>query len=254
MSLAMAAVLLAAAVPQGPVCAAYRGTKVSPVPISEVFGAIAKIPPKDEFETTADYERRTQAARAGLPSGPILIDRPWARQRPIYDADKSLLTFYAWTLGQSELDFGSLLGIGTQPLARGVAIDIAERTESQSSYEGTNGFGAKVQVSRTVKSVDTIWERWLKWFGNSFANSKSSAIVAQLPMPAAQARDVVENGGSAVVAVLRPPYLMTGLTVSGPTFQVPLETQRNVRALTADIQCVLVYNGAKQVVMTFEVK
>ena len=255
MGLLSMAIILASA-PAG-TCTSYQGQVISPVPIRDVFAKLPSIAPRGPYESTAEYTKRLETAAGNEALGSIVIDRPWGDRAPTFNADKSTITIYGHTFGQGRLNFAEILQlgyVGDSDSFGGIGFELSRNVSSKTEYEATNGFGAKVKVELTEEKIDAIFETQVKLGDPIFFGEKRFKPLAMLTFSPSDAKNVIEQGGAALVAIPKPPFVQNGSSVVPPTFRSPREVRMHVRVLWADVRCALIYDGTKRVVAAFEIK
>lgn len=250
----MLAAAPASAAPPANACARYIDQIITPVPIADVFDGLPTVAPRDAYESTSDYQKRLDRAARAAPMETIVIDRPWGGDPPTYNPDKGVLPIYPNSLGVGALDFGSVLRTPLPDSFGGIGFEVTRKVTGRSTYEANNGFGAKVIVQHRDEQSDVIWEGSLKLGESPFPDSKGFRPVITLSLDPARARDIVEQGGSALVVMPKPPFRQDGQTALAPSFNVPSSYTRKVRVLWADVRCALIYDGSKKVVAALMVK
>jgi hypothetical protein len=249
------AMMLASAAPG--TCATYEGQVINPVSVAEVFAMMPTIAPRAPYESSAEYANRLDTAASRVPVSSVVVNRPWGTRPPTFDADKSSIAIYAHTLGYGRLDFVEILQLGhggNSDSFGGIGFEVTRSLGPKSEYEATNGFGTKVKVERTVEQIDAVWEGPVKLGETIFVGAKRTKPLATLTLSPSDAKSVIEQGGTALVIIPKPPFVQKGISTVLPTFGSPRELRKEVRVLWADVKCVLIYDGRKTVVATFEVK
>lgn len=254
---ALVAAAPAAGATSGNSCEAYVGQTISPVPIAKVMETLPAIPTRDAYESTASYQKRLEEVRRTTATGPVMIDRPWGAAPPIYNPDRAEIPIYAQTFGLNRLDFREVLSLPWKVMTDafgGIGFEVTSRVSERSSYEAVNGFGAKVAVTHREEQIDAVWEGPLKTGENPFVGKRSRGPLMTLSLNPARARDLIERGGAALLAVPLPPFRQDGSTSLAPTFSHPSSYTKHVRVLFADVRCALVYDGSRNVVAAFAVR
>lgn len=222
----------------------------------DAINALPEMEGKSAYESTADYERRL-ATEAGQRS--ILLNRTPSRvgEGLSYDPDRQTLTIYPAAFGAGSINFSIIFGIGSRGLdafASAVAFNLEAMEVGKESYEATNGFGAKVMVTRTTRRVHALWERHGKNGESQFARKSAFRPLAIVAMAPDAARDLIEHGSIAFLAVPKPPFKGAGIDAVAPDFQRPRERVDNVTALIADVQCAYVRASDGTAIAAFAVR
>lgn len=230
----------------------------APANFGEVVSTLPAIEKKTPYESAADYERRLAAAPRTSSAALLLIRTPTRVGEGLsYDVERRILKIYPTAFGAGAINFTMIFGIaprGLDTFASAVAFSLETTEESQDSYEATNGFGAKVLVTRTTRRVHALWERHGKLGESQFAGRNALKPLAEMAMAPDLARDVVECGSVALLAVPKPPFKTTGIDRVGPDFRRPRERIDNVTALVADVQCAYVRRSDGTAVAAFAVR
>lgn len=253
----IAALLTTAPASQPNQCARFMGQTLQTTTFEAVREGLPQIEARGAYETTADYERRVAAAQESARPAIIRLQR-W-RFGMSYDADRQELKIDAMVFGAGELAFNDIFGSrGLRPRDDnylGAIGFVVEDTETgRSTYEGTNGFGARAAVQSTEHRVFAVWERPGRLGESQFLGVRPYRDVAVLRVGSAEAREIIENGGTALMIVPRAPFIRTGRSDSVATFSNPREQLRSVTVLTADIQCAFLLNGQARVIVALEVR
>ena len=196
--------------------------------------------PKGEFETTADYGQRMHKAMT----------------LPIF-TNLTVDDLLAFQLAEDVLEYNSdnqrlIVGFGIDAAYKGAEQDPswrrammrAEGPMSKEVYTATNGFGAKVKVTKTVIKTFELaisnWQHWHKDEMTSAAESQMPSSIDRLDEIAVRAsykdlvlRSLQLNPGEAsklkpnirllAICKLKPPIITDGGIVKNPTFQNPTE-------------------------------
>jgi len=230
----------------------------APANFAEVVSTLPAIEKKTPYESAADYERRLAAAPRTSSAALLLVRTPTRVGEGLsYDAERRILKIYPTAFGAGAIDFTMIFGIaprGLDTFASAVAFSLETTEESQDSYEATNGFGAKVLVTRTTRQVHALWERHGKRGESQFAGRKAFGPLAEIAVSPDLARDVIERGSVAFLAVPKPPFKATGVNGIAPDFQRPRERVDNVTALIADVQCAYVRQSDGTVIAAIAVR
>lgn len=225
---------------------------------ADVVGTLPAVEKKTPYESAADYERRLAAA-SGTSSSALLLTRKPTRvgEGLSYDAERRILKIYPSAFGAGAINFAMIFGMaprGQDAFASAVAFSLEATEESKDSYEATNGFGAKVMVTRTTRRVHALWERHGKLGESQFTGRDAFKPLAEIAMAPDLASDVIERGSVALLAVPKPPFKATGIDGVGPDFRRPRERVDNVTALIADVQCAYIRRSDGTAAAAFAVR
>lgn len=260
---ASAAVLLVAAAssahaqangPAAQACRALVDTRVAPTAFEDAAALTGSVSlTKDEFETTAAYQARLEAARANVPSTfviPIELDKEHA----VYNADAGKFTISASAFGRYGIDWFSAFydsGSGISPsLSSQIGLVVASSETPTGTYEGQNAYGAKWDIVKIERRVDAIYQGAAPGYNiGLFGRDSFPAVSWDLPVPPENARAAKESMRAAVVvAPAAPFYFENTQGASGRiTIQNPRDVTQVARVLVADIQCVVVTDDTNYV-------
>lgn len=225
---------------------------------ADALAALPDIDPKTAYESLAEYEQRLAASAANQLS-PLLLNRTpdYVGQGLSYNADRQLLTIYPSAFGAGAVNFTSIFGLGQRgqdAFTSALAFSLEARDISSETYEASNGFGAKVTVTRTNRRVYALWERHGSLGDEPFIGAKVGKPLAELSLEPEAARSVIERGTVSFLAVPKPPFKATGVQRIEPDFRRPRERLDNIEVLIADIQCAYVRDGAGAAIAAFAVR
>lgn len=229
-----------------------------PAAIEDALATLPDIDPKSAYESSAAYEQRLAAAATNHLS-PLLLNRTpdYVGQGLSYNADRQLLTIYPSALGAGSVNFTSIFGLGQRgqdAFSSALAFSLDARDMSSETYEATNGFGAKVTVTRTNRRVYALWEGHGALGDAQFVGAKLGKPLAELSLAPEAARSVIERGTVSFLAVPKPPFKATGVQRIEPDLRRPRERVDAISVLIADIQCAYVHDGNGTVVAAFAVR
>jgi hypothetical protein len=172
---------------------------------------ISTVPPKDEFETTADYEKRIEKLRAEAKPTRTKFTLVFNEQLSQYDADNQTLNIM--TLFNKRSGFSTAL--------------IKSDTQT-SSYDATNAFGAVRKVTKI--STQSYWLD-LK------SNLADEPVIVDLKLDIPTAKSLKESLRTLIYFELSEPYVERDLTQKTPTFNSPTDTvSLTIRYITSPIE------------------
>lgn len=232
-------------------------------PAAEVIEAIEKLPgaKKGEFESTADYDARRDAALSAKFLDNASVNDVFAFVVPVskgekyrdglvykFDADTSDVKLYA--LPESS-DYLPLNGVGApdyqtnrRESKRLDQFTLSLKTESSSTYQGSNAYGATVTVEKTRKSSAGIAANRIP-----FLSFKRDIIYGN---PTVSAQFKLENSRAAaelpimkalIVMKLSAPYVVYNLFYKEPKRDSPTELSIQEKFLTGDVIGIVYYSG-----------
>lgn len=241
-----------------PGCGQKLAATGAPANFADVVDTLPAMAKKTPYESMADYERRLAAASRTSSAALLLVRKPTRVGEGLsYDAERRILKIYPTAFGAGAINFTMIFGMaprGQDAFASAVAFSLEATEESKESYEATNGFGAKVMITRTTRRVHALWERHGKRGESQFAGKNAFTPLAEILIAPDLARDVIERGTIAFLAVPTPPFKATGVDGVAPDFQRPRERLDNVTALIADVQCAYVRQSDGTAIAAFAVR
>ena len=234
-------------------CTDLKGSVITVSTFDHLAKAVPTIAPKDEFETTAQYEARKAAAASSGPSGPVYIEVPHDNDGFIkYNADLGAFEINAGHFKGgyylTELDnYSGPFDKGSNYRSNLVGVGLTNDIEVTETYTATNGFGAEVEVfKRNVTRHELV--EGLKEFSTveaSIWEGSSYETVGVLTVPPAEARDVSPRLRTAVLFSPTAPFYVEHVDVGpSPKRDRPYEDVITTKALVGDLQCAVVYDTA----------
>ncbi len=232
-------------------------------PAVEVIQAIEKLPgaKKGEFESTADYNARRDAALSAKFLDNASVDDVFAFVVPVskggkyrdgfgyeFDPDTSDVKLYA--LPQSS-KYVSLNGIGAPDYqsnrreSRGLdQFKLSSKIESSSTYQGSNAYGATVTVEKSSMSSAGIAANRIPFLSFErdliYSNPK---VAAQFKMENSRAAAELPAMKALVVMKLSAPYVVYNFVHKEPKRDSPTEISMQEKYLTGDVLGIVYYSG-----------
>jgi hypothetical protein len=155
-------------------------------------------PPKDEFETTADYQKRLEKLKSEAKPTRTKFALVLTEQISQYDADRQVLNV--------RTVFNKRDGFTTTLL----------KTDNRTSYyDATNAFGAVFRVSKI-----STQNYWLDLKSNLADEPINTDIKVDIPT----ARSLKDNLRTLIYFELNEPYVKRDFVETAPTFSSPTET------------------------------
>lgn len=188
---------------------------------------------KDEFESTADYEKRAEAMFTSV----SVSGRPLAESRyfvnsdqisAVYNADKGLMKVYGSLRHSTKV---------SDTIRYASTVIVKTRSAQKNQYEGQNLYGASTTVDKyrdevcgvAFLNVSPVTDH--EWMGQ-----------IEFPLPADIARRSKGNIVIAYLARLAPPFLIDYRQYIAPTMSAPSEILVTGDALTAVLERFIVLN------------
>lgn len=260
MAIAATLALTASSLSSQQSCGAYVGKTVEPLSFAQAAGPFLKIPPKDEFETTAQYTARINAAAGDRIDKTIILGKQLLnKDHMIYDADKELLTIDAYIFDTWFIDVHAQLRAIKQDdkikadRSNNLTAMIVANDSATGQYEATNGYGAKFTVMRYIRDLRSVFERPLPT--GAFSLFSTAGVLATLPLHPDEARQLKST--AQVAFAVRPfaPFIISGeRALDTPSSTNPMEITERFQTLFAQIDCALLLNGSKVVMAAVETR
>jgi hypothetical protein len=143
-------------------CSKWIGTTAELSDFDSVVAPFAKVPPKDEFETTAEYEARR--AKAVGPVKPIVLPSMTSLNQVQYNADTRELVVKEWAFHNFSLFlWEDVYSVG---LHGKVNVDISENAafaalgevQEEGTYTAKNRLGLEVEVAKSKRTVKAVFD------------------------------------------------------------------------------------------------
>lgn len=246
-------------------CQSYIGTSPSLTPIQDAIAQFDGITPKDEFETTDEYEARIAAASSGAQS--LVIPKTLDPASLDYDADRQVFKVGRYLFDNANMPVGDLWSYGGPFYdagnydSRSYNIDIVvdQDDEVTGAYTGTNAYGASTEVAEIDRIYWGVYERPVSirdGFSASSLIEGEGDYIGEIPMVSAEARQFKDGARTAFVVVPNAPWQVRYREEFGSdaTIQNPAEIKNVMNVLFADIQCALVIDRIGTAVAAFETR
>lgn len=232
-------------------------------PAAEVIAAIEKLTgsQKGEFESTADYNARKAAALTAKFLDDSSVEDIFAFSVPVgkggkysdglryeFNADTGNVNLYALPKSSKYL---SLNGIGAPDYqtnrreSRGLdQFTLSTKIESQSTYQGSNAYGATVTVEKTHMSSAGIAANRIPFlkFERDFVYA-NPAVASQFKLDNAQAAAELPELKALIVMKLSEPYVVYNFTHKEPKRDSPTDISMQAKFLTGDVLGIVYYSG-----------
>lgn len=212
---------------------------------------------KDEFETTAAYQRRAAAAASGLPQQPVTVAMSLDRQTK-YDADSQTVSVSRYAFSTTCLIYEHQLSaeakaatFGKRPrevapgLVAGSAYcrkDTVERKEG-TAYEASNSYGATVTVEPFVTRDEGLYFGYGETGQEMLRRSEGAPFdepAFSFTATPDEARSLKDNGVALYLARLRAPYFLSASYYIEPTISSPTSVRTNNELLVVEPLCVAI--------------
>lgn len=233
------------------------------IPAAEVIDAIEKMTgvKKGEFESTADYNARRSAALAGKFLGDSSIEDVLAFVVPVskggkyssglryeFNADTGDVNLYVLPASSKYLP---LNGIGAPDYAtnrresKGLdRFDLSKKIESQSTYQGSNAYGATVTVQKTSMSKLGIAANRLPFLSFERELAYSNPMIAsQFKLENSRAAQELPALKVLIVMKLADPYIVYNFGHVEPKRDNPVDISVKEKFLTGNVIGIVFYSG-----------
>ena len=212
---------------------------------------------KDEFETTTAFAARQTAAATRLP--PTIVVRSIANHKYLQDdADAGRLNVSAYFFRNLNTNYVSVFGgHGVSTDGRviygttydNIDIVIAETERTTGRYNGSNAYGASVEVIKIQRDTYAIWDRKARSQEPLFPDQHSSieAQLGSISTTSEVAKSLKSMARAAVVFAPKPPFFAYGNRKWEPRFDRPTEVNNDIFVIVADIQCALLLDHKDRV-------
>lgn len=241
-------------------CSRYVDTVVAPRTFNDVVAGIPLIPPKSEFETTAQYEARVSSFRT---SQPVVISKVIEdRKFLVYDADTGVLRVQSFAFDNTTFDawdafYGSNSGV-TAGVSGNVDTVISVSETPAGSYSAQNSYGATATISKVTRTVSAIFQGQARSYldGRLFVNATDrNDVLGLLLMTPAEAQTFKPQARIAFVVVPISPFVVRSTyKVNTPTISNPIDVTYNATILIADFQCGLLMDATNKVLAAYDTR
>lgn len=232
-------------------------------PAAEVIEAVEKLTgaKKGEFESTADYNARRDAALSAKFLDNASVNDVFAFVVPVskggkyhdglgyeFDADTSDVKLYALPTSSEYL---SLNGIGAPDYqtnrreSKGLdQFKLSTKIESNSTYQGSNAYGATVTVEKTSMSSAGIAANRIAFL--SFKRDivyDNPTVSAQFKLDNSRASTELPSMKALIVMKLSAPYVVYNFTRKVPKRDSPTDISMQEKFLAGDVLGIVYYSG-----------
>lgn len=232
-------------------------------PAAEVIAAIEKLTgsKKGEFESTADYNARRAATLTAKFLDDSSVEDIFAFVVPVtkggkyrdglgyeFNADTGDVNLYALPKSSKYL---SLNGIGAPDYqtnrreSNGLdQFKLSTKIESQSTYQGSNAYGATVTVEKTGMSSAGIAANRIPFL--KFERDlvyRNPAVASQFKLDNSRAAAELPALKALIVMKLSDPYVLYNFTHKEPKRDSPTDISMQEKYLTGDVLGIVYYSG-----------
>ena len=233
------------------------------LPAAEVIEAIEKLTgaKKGEFESTADYNARKATALTAKFLDDSSVGDVFAFMVPVpkggkyrdglgyeFNADTGDVKLYALPTSSK---YTSLNGIGAPDYqtnrreSRGLdQLKLSMKRESNSTYQGSNAYGATVTVEKTSMSSAGIAANRIPFLGferdSTYGNP---TVAAQFRLENSQAATELPAMKALIIMKLSDPYVVYNFIHKEPKRDSPSDISMQEKYLTGDVLGIVYYSG-----------
>ena len=240
-------------------CGSFVGQTVSPFSIDDALAPYKGITPKDEFETTAAYNKRIAVIAERAPSILILGKVPESRDYFEYEADRQMLRIKKYAFDNTNFsEWDALYHTDLQEqipvdITDNISVVISATEKPTGTYEASNAYGKSVTVTKTIRTVKAIFDRKYPGYrsGPSIFQSTTDDIVGELSLPSEEARRLKPLLGIAFVVKPFAPYIVEGEYPGKPTINYPFDVTTRFTILFADLRCALLLDDRNTVLASY---
>ena len=225
---------------------------------------------KDEFETTATFEKRLADAAFSF-SAPILLRGTYSRKSANYDADNSRIVMSQGAWGRVGLIWEDVFAPGNKygieaaagPYNHAVGLQSTERAIR--TYMGSNAYGASLEVTEVLRTSYGVFDRkyndhrgvrrqsfFRTWKGETTVGEHKVPGVL-IPMPVDEARRSLSNLRVGILVKPRKPFIAEGVSYVEAKISFPKEITWQQHVIIADIICAVISNDDGGVLKTVDV-
>jgi len=230
-------------------CFEYLSKNINPTTFDTLAAVLSKLPSKkDEFESTADFEKRLNKAKSKIPDK-FIIPIPINSSFIEYDADKRILGVSSLAIKIVGANYDGVFGFGTDYYEKikywrfqNIDAVVATNSTNVGEYIGQNAFGTSTRVSRVDGLTKVVFERSGERYEGLFFNLRpqSSMIIEFTEVPPDIAKKFKFSVKTSLVIAPKQPFHVKGTGPSdAPTIQSPVDRRETLEVIVADIQCVL---------------
>lgn len=232
-------------------CKIPIGQRITPMSVDALISRLSvSTEPRGEFETTAQYEARLQAAGSGAPRH-AFVSIPIDTKYITYDADTGRFRIESPALDNKNASWDVFYDGPNPPWPKPVGrrdyVDLVERSVEKviGTYSASNAYGAKVTVRQVFRETVGVLDRTANgnedlFFPERPWRSDQSHVIAEVAVDPTIAPRWRQNLKAAALVAPKAPYIAKGIKDWGrPRFDLPKETTEQLTAVIADISCVV---------------
>lgn len=253
-------------------CENYLGTEVSLISFDDAFQEITLLPPKGEFETTADYQARVENIE--IPTQLIIarkadIASSGDRDLIFYNADTSVLKISEFAFGNMNIGAHLISQYNTPELDFDFnaifyhSVPFSEEKTSTEHYSASNSYGTTVEVQKDYVDAELLIDpRRAGMSASMFKNlypynptsKENNNVIGEVNLAPIEAKSVKEAASLAFVVEPSKPYkFMKSYTFPEAKINSPYEKEYSTKVLVAKVQCGLWLNAENTVIGAYPI-
>lgn len=209
-----------------------------------------KIAPKDEFETTNQYQERVSKTfnSLNIPTE-FFVEIPIERKFITFDADKRLLTFSPYIIDNANVNYGSKfknLAFNNFYTNYEYDIQISRLVKDTGSYIAKNAFGTQFKVKEQEVTYRSIFDEPKRNY-ESYSLPLAVFNIDENQITIDKVKALKSNAKAYALISLKPPYAVRTVsppeevTITGRTASTVIN-----EALFADIKCFIITDEKNQ--------
>lgn len=233
------------------------------IPAAEVIDAVEKLTnmKKGEFESSADYNTRREAVLAGKLLDELSIKDTIAFVVPVakggkynngiryeFNADTGDVNLYVLPMASNNINlngFGAPEHAANRRVGEGLDMfQLSRKIESQSTYQGSNAYGATITIEKINQSDYGIAVYRLPFL--SFKREimySNPTTVAQLKLENSRAALELPALKALIIMKLADPYIAYSLSFVEPKRDRPFDITTQDKFLTGNVMGIVFYSG-----------
>ena len=241
-------------------CKSYIGKTVGLTSRASIEKSLSTIRPKDDFETTADYRSKIEKIGKKLPKI-IYIEKTFVESSSAgeqfikYNADTQVLRFQTYAFRNEgilldEKFYRAVIGRKGGSFGTDVKAILTRQSSNNGTYEASNAYGKKVTVQKIKQNTFAVFDTRFPEIGLDFfpGVNKNTYAIAELSLPPAEAKNLVNSLKIGFVVAPKYPYLFRGShKVGKTTINRPFDVTEDYTFLIADIQCGIIMNSKYEI-------
>jgi hypothetical protein len=239
-------------------CSSYVGSPISAQSFDVAIERLTNLSPKGEFETTAEYASRTEAANLAASEPLIIAKEPESVEYFRYDADTQKLQVQSYAFDNTNFQAWEAFYAAkehrlTANTTDNLDVVISVATESTGTHVATNSFGVRVEVQELTQTTKAIFQRNGRYPDTLFRHRDKDGVIGELSIAPSDAKALKPQLKVAFVVRPKEPYLIRSTYPLGtPTVSNPRQITVHATVLIADFECGLLLDGTNKVIGAYD--